>query len=382
MKKEVDFNQIIISDDEKWAANGYLTNEDSDLSAFIAEMLIAVESNGNWASARNPYPQFPGEKTITVGIMQWYGGRAHNLLRYMCRTNKTESVTILSTDLYNECLSKNDWVNQGRIFSETELNAIRKMLGKSWAKECQKEQLKKDIEGYIEIAKKHKLTNSKLIAYFCNLYHQNPANAVKVAESLIKAYSSAKETNSANDAIDKMYTLSMQYSGFFSTQSRHQECYQKCKNMNDMSSSFKVKGTKNAKEAIQFAISKSGCKYSQAERNSGSKFDCSSLMYYSWKYAGVDISNGKGQGANTEDELKWCEKNAASVCKGTYDASKLKAGDLIFFNTNVSHYRSVGHVAMYIGNNQVVEAGDPVGVYNVSSWHTSNFMEAYRITTK
>lgn len=152
--------------------------------------------------------------------------------------------------------------------------------------------------------------------------------------------------------------------------------------MNDMSSSFKVKGTKNAKEAIQFAISKSGCKYSQAERNSGSKFDCSSLMYYSWKYAGVDISNGKGQGANTEDELKWCEKNSASVCKGTYDASKLKAGDLIFFNTNVSHYRSVGHVAMYIGNNQVVEAGDPVGVYNVSSWHTSNFMEAYRITTK
>ena len=272
-------------------------------------------------------------------------------------------------------------VDEG-IFSETELNAIRKMLGKSWAKECQKEQLKKDIEGYIEIAKKHKLTNSKLIAYFCNLYHQNPANAVKVADSLIKAYSSAKETNSANDAIDKMYKLSMQYSGFFSTQSRHQECYQKCKNMNDMSSSFKVKGTKNAKEAIQFAISKSGCKYSQAERNSGSKFDCSSLMYYSWKYAGVDISNGKGQGANTEDELKWCEKNAASVCKGTYDASKLKAGDLIFFNTNVSHYRSVGHVAMYIGNNQVVEAGDPVGVYNVSSWHTSNFMEAYRITTK
>ena len=93
-------------------------------------------------------------------------------------------------------------MNQGRIFSETELNAIRKMLGKSWAKECQKEQLKKDIEGYIEIAKKHKLTNSKLIAYFCNLYHQNPANAVKVADSLIKAYSSAKETNSANDAID------------------------------------------------------------------------------------------------------------------------------------------------------------------------------------
>ncbi len=381
VKKEVDFNQIIISDDEKWAANGYLTNEDSDLSTFIVEMLIAAEG-GSWSAARNPLPQFSGEHTITVGIMQWHGGRAHNLLRYMCRTNKTESAKILGTDLYNECLSKNNWAAQGRIFSESELNSIRKMLGKSWAKECQKEQFKKDVEGYIEIAKSYKLTNSKLIAYFCNLYHQTPTNAKKVADSLIKSYSSAEEANSASDAIDKMYILSMQYSGFFSTQSRHQECYQKCKNMNDMSSSFKVKGTKNAKEAIQFAISKSGCKYSQAERNSGSKFDCSSLMYYSWKYAGVDISNGKGQGANTEDELKWCEKNAASVCKGTYDASKLKAGDLIFFNTNVSHYRSVGHVAMYIGNNQVVEAGDPVGVYNVSSWHTSNFMEAYRITTK
>ena len=394
VKNEVDFSQILIVEDEKWAKNGYLTNETSDLVTFITEMLIDVEASGDWASARNGLASFSGEHTITVGIMQWYGSRAHNLLKYVCRTNKQEALSILGADLYKECMSNHDWEAEYRTFSESELSSIRKMLGKDWAKDCQREQFKKDIKRYIEHAQNLGLTNSKLIAYFCDIYHQTPKSADDVATSLISMYSSKEDANNASDALDKMFSLSMQHSGFFSTYSRHEECYHRCQKLNDMSSSFSVNGkkdvkniknvvsTKNAKKAIQFAISKSGCPYSQAQRNSGTKFDCSSLMYYSWKYAGVDISNGKGQGANTEDELKWCEKNAASVCKGTYDASKLKAGDLIFFNTNVSHYRSVGHIAMYIGNNQVVEAGDPVGVYNVSSWHTSNFMEAYRITTK
>ena len=43
--------------------------------------LIAHNESGNYMAARNGLPQFKGEKTITIGAWQWYGERAHNLLR-------------------------------------------------------------------------------------------------------------------------------------------------------------------------------------------------------------------------------------------------------------------------------------------------------------
>jgi cell wall-associated NlpC family hydrolase len=376
VKNEVDFDQLFIPKSGEWAEKGYIT-EDGDLKTFIADMLISVESGGNWSDAHNA--SYLAEKTITVGIMQWYGERAHNLLRAMCKSKAKKAKEILGKTLYEECLSNSDWESSRKAFSESDLEKIREMLGSEWGKVIQEDQIQKDVEGYIKTAQGLGLTNDKLIAYFCNLTHQNPTNARAVVADLGSAYGSIKAANESEDALDKMYTLSLNYSGYYATASRHKTCYEKCKSLNVLTTNINVASSKKAKKAIQYAVSKSGCAYSQAYRNSGNMFDCSSLMYYAWKYAGVDISNGAGSGANTVNELKWCESNATLICT-SYDASKLKAGDLIFFDTNTSHYRNVGHVAMYIGNGQVVEAGDPVGVYNVSNWHTSNFLEAYRIT--
>ena len=44
------------------------------------------------------------------------------------------------------------------------------------------------------------------------------------------------------------------------------------------------------KVVTSFVLSKVGYPYSQNLRNSGKAFDCSSLAYYTWKSAGVDIS--------------------------------------------------------------------------------------------
>lgn len=49
-----------------------------------------------------------------------------------------------------------------------------------------------------------------------------------------------------------------------------------------------------------FVLSKVGYPYSQNLRNSGKAFDCSSLAYYAWKSAGVDIAFGGSTTAAAE----------------------------------------------------------------------------------
>ena len=62
-------------------------------------------------------------------------------------------------------------------------------------------------------------------------------------------------------------------------------------------------------EAIDYAVDHIGYPYSMARRHSGEAFDCSSLVYYSYQDAGVDISNG---GATT----------AAEIARGLSNAGK------------------------------------------------------------
>lgn len=109
--------------------------------------------------------------------------------------------------------------------------------------------------------------------------------------------------------------------------------------------------------ACSFALSKVGYPYSQAYRDSGNYFDCSSLVFYAWKEAGVNISHN---GSNT----------AASEARGLEEAGKIVAfeemqpGDLIFWSyCSNGRYKNISHVGMYVGNGKVVEAySESVGV--------------------
>jgi cell wall-associated NlpC family hydrolase len=86
--------------------------------------------------------------------------------------------------------------------------------------------------------------------------------------------------------------------------------------------------------AATFALSKVGKKYSQTSRDGPNSYDCSSLIYYAWKAAG---------------------KNIGATWTGAYPGNTHKVGDLqvgdILWKT--------GHVGMYVGNNQVVNAENP-----------------------
>ena len=93
-------------------------------------------------------------------------------------------------------------------------------------------------------------------------------------------------------------------------------------------------------EVIALANSKIGCRYTQkAEgRNGDNSFDCSGFVRYLYKETtGVDIGTWTG---HQEDVLKLYQ----------VPMSEIQPGDLLF---------STGHVALYIGNGEIIHASNP-----------------------
>lgn len=103
-----------------------------------------------------------------------------------------------------------------------------------------------------------------------------------------------------------------------------------------------------AKAAVQFALAQVGKSYVYGAAGPSS-FDCSGLTMSAWAAAGVALphSSSAQMGATTP-----------------ISTSQLQPGDLVFY------YSPVSHVAIYIGNGQIVDAANPstgVRIAGVSS---------------
>ena len=104
------------------------------------------------------------------------------------------------------------------------------------------------------------------------------------------------------------------------------------------------------KIVCSYALHRVGFPYSQDLRDSGNYYDCSSLAYYSWKDAGVDISYGGATTAATEAQ-------GLDEAGKTVSFDELQPGDIIFYSfTSNGRYKNISHVAVYVGNGKVVEA--------------------------
>lgn len=99
-------------------------------------------------------------------------------------------------------------------------------------------------------------------------------------------------------------------------------------------SSAASEGTTQGQAAAQAALSQVGTPYGWGGTGNGS-FDCSGLTQWAWHQAGVELP-----------------RTAESQTVGRQvSADELQPGDLIVWD---------GHVAMYSGGGQMVEAGSPV----------------------
>lgn len=93
-------------------------------------------------------------------------------------------------------------------------------------------------------------------------------------------------------------------------------------------------GSEQGQAAAQAALSQVGTPYGWGGTGNGS-FDCSGLTQWAWRQAGVELP-----------------RTAESQTVGRQvSADELQPGDLVVWD---------GHVAMYSGDGQIVEAGSPV----------------------
>ena len=125
---------------------------------------------------------------------------------------------------------------------------------------------------------------------------------------------------------------------------------------------------KTAKAAAKWALSKVGCRYSQAERTKKDVFDCSSLVAraYSaqgvfWDLVGSEVPNSTQEVYSDQFLLLWPEDYDDIGNKlGGKDVLKKAAqpGDLQFLCTDADTTRSnrITHVAMVAGKDEIVHA--------------------------
>ena len=95
----------------------------------------------------------------------------------------------------------------------------------------------------------------------------------------------------------------------------------------------------NTQTVIKTAKKMLGVKYRYGGTSPSRGFDCSGLVQYSHRAAGIHLPRTTG-----------LQYKAAKRISRRY----LKAGDLVFFKTSVS--RSVSHVGIYLGNNKFIHA--------------------------
>jgi peptidoglycan DL-endopeptidase CwlO len=89
-------------------------------------------------------------------------------------------------------------------------------------------------------------------------------------------------------------------------------------------------------------------------------FDCSGLVQYAYAQLGMSVPHST--------YALWPMGVAVS-------RSQLQTGDLVFFN-------GLGHMGIYIGNNQMIHAphsGDVVKISSLTGWYASTYMGARRI---
>jgi peptidoglycan DL-endopeptidase CwlO len=91
--------------------------------------------------------------------------------------------------------------------------------------------------------------------------------------------------------------------------------------------------------------------------NGPDTFDCSALTQWAWAKAGVSMDHYTGSQASAFPRV---------------DPDQLQPGDLVFFNVDL------GHMGMYIGNDQIVQAPRTGDVVKISSLNRGNVVVAVR----
>ena len=100
------------------------------------------------------------------------------------------------------------------------------------------------------------------------------------------------------------------------------------------------------------ALKYEGYPYRFGGDNPNTSFDCSGLTQWSYRKAGINLPRTAQQQYDVTEHIP---------------LSEAKPGDLVFFHSTYNAGTYVTHVGIYTGNNQMYNAGDPIGYADLTT---------------
>ena len=113
------------------------------------------------------------------------------------------------------------------------------------------------------------------------------------------------------------------------------------------------------------ALKHQGWKYVYGGSNPNTSFDCSGLTQWTYGKAGINLPRTAQQQYDVTQHIP---------------LSEAQAGDLVFFHSTYNAGSYITHVGIYLGNNRMFHAGDPIGYADLTSpYWQQNLVGAGRI---
>lgn len=166
---------------------------DENAQRIAVNVIAHVEGSGAWDAINYRDP-------ITVGLMQWYGTRAASILKDM-KDNGTWSTSsdlaALSNNLETQSVSSRWWTT--RYLSGSEGKALKPVLRAN--KPIQSATVSSDIDDYKKAAERIGMSpdsNTKAVQFFCCMYHQTPARAIRIVNAA-----------GPNSSLERIYSFCM-----------------------------------------------------------------------------------------------------------------------------------------------------------------------------
>lgn len=118
-------------------------------------------------------------------------------------------------------------------------------------------------------------------------------------------------------------------------------------------------------KVIEEALKHQGAAYVYGGASPETGFDCSGLTQWCYAQAGITLPRTAQQQYDFSTHISM---------------EDAKPGDLIFFTETTVSDNYITHVGIYFGNGKIFEAGDPLGIYDMTNeWHQSHYVTCGRV---
>lgn len=273
------------------------------------------------------YTAINPDDPISIGILQWYQERAHDLLCSIKKLNFQIVEDTLGKDskLFNE-LNQDRVVFSERYLTEDEKVSLTNLLATKESHSIQDETARFDVETYIEKGKAKGIVDEKALIYYADLLNQSPRQTKLIVESI-----------EGEVTLEKIHASAMLNPIMNQYVTRRTNAYNSANTFN---------GSVSLDDFVNLAIEQCGTvetydnitKYGEWYGMNGQAW-CA--MFVSWcaYQSGLLVSAENENGiipkyASVYWGMEWYKDENRFANKGEY---KPKHGDILFLKTGASH---------------------------------------------